>query len=421
MRKALGSTGQSTMTDGLPCLSSSKRPRNKDQDGGSCTEEDQGGGPISVVTPHQGGGARAKKLKDENRAKEAEAKIKEEEEEKQQATLATMRLRVTSPRSLLSAAINIDSPLLAHPEWASIYAIRFWDALNEREVDYQSEWYLCGPKSLRFPASGRAYAVERMLILSWKLKHPTSTPHLAVAIMDRYLSLLSRVPAAAAEGSAFRLLPQATKSKALVLISLTSLLIAEKFDHIANTNRPSDIILGYIEDLLSLGGFSAKVNGLESLILATLDYDVNLPTSHGYLLRYVRAGELELSENRIAACLLDRLLLEYDMLSFLPSLVAASVVLLVRTLSDKEPWTSTLRHYAVYEEEQLQECCKAIQKVLQREGVARSSAALDPQSPYPHLFLVNKTHQPGDFIRHAHTKLVYSRLLFIRPDFIEDE
>ena len=63
------------------------------------------------------------------RAKEEEAKVKEEEEE-QQATLATMRLRVTSPRSLLSAAINIDSPLLAHPEWSSIYAIRFWDALN---------------------------------------------------------------------------------------------------------------------------------------------------------------------------------------------------------------------------------------------------------------------------------------------------
>jgi hypothetical protein len=248
--------------------------------------------------------------------------------------------------------------------------------------------------------------------------------------MDRYLSLLSRTSAsssaaaaaaaAAGGGSALQQLPQVVTSSKLVLISLTSLLIAEKFDH---TVKPSDT-LHHIKYLLSLSGCSAKagdVNRLESFILATLGFDVNLPTSHGYLLRYVRAGELELFETRIAACLLDRLLLEYDMLSFLPSLVAASVVLLVRTLSDKEPWTSTLRHYAVYEEEQLQECCKAIQKVLQREEDARSSAALDPQPKYHHPLLVNTTHQPGDIIRHAHTQFVYSHLLFIRPDFIEDE
>ena len=414
-------------TDSLQRLSSSKRQRDEEQqDGDPCTEE-QGGGPTSVVTPHQDGGARAKKLKEENRAKEEEDKTEEEDEE-QQATLATMLLRVTSPRSLLSAVVNIDSPLLTRPEWSSIYAIRFWDALNEREVDYQSELYLRGPKGLRFLASDRAYIVEQMLSMSWKLRLPQSTPHLAVAIMDRYLSLLSRAAAstsaaaaaaaAAAGGPASRQLPQVVTSSKLTLISLTSLLIAEKFDH---TIKSSDI-QHHIKYLLSLSGSSAKagdISRLESFILATLGFDVNLPTSLGYLLRYVRAGELELFETRISACLLDRLLIEYDMLAFLPSLIAASVVLLVRTLSAKEPWTSTLRHYAVYEEEQLQDCCKAIQKVLRREEDARTSATLDPQPHYHHPLLVDSTHQPGDIIRHAHTQFVYGHLLFISPS--EDE
>ncbi|GKF62231.1 cyclin A1,1, partial [Tanacetum coccineum] len=58
--------------------------------------------------------------------------------------------------------------------------------------------------------------------------------------------------------------------------------------------------------------------------------------------------------------------LEYDMLQYAPSLVAASAIFLARYVQSplQKPWDSTLRHYTQYQPSDLSECVKALHALV---------------------------------------------------------
>ena len=108
---------------------------------------------------------------------------------------------------------------------------------------------------------------------------------------------------------------------------------------------------------------------LETKILTAVDFRITLPTVHTYLNRYIRAGQVSNSNSSssssndsssnscistviisisliefslwkqlsqlavcIARCICERSLLEYSMLNYLPSLIAASAVAMTRAI-----------------------------------------------------------------------------------------
>jgi len=89
----------------------------------------------------------------------------------------------------------------------------------------------------------------------------------------------------------------------------------------------------------------AEIISLELEILETLHWQVRVPTAQTFLKRYMLAGQLSMRQCLIATCLCERTLLDYSLLQYLPSLIAASIVSLVRILFRLDGWSSTLEHY----------------------------------------------------------------------------
>ena len=117
---------------------------------------------------------------------------------------------------------------------------------------------------------------------------------------------------------------------------------------------------------LDISGKKAIVR-IELQILKDLDWQIKVPTLNTFLKRYAIVGQLNKNMLQVACCLCDRVLLEYEMLFYQPSLVAASIVLFVRLLYKLDGWTSTLQCHSGYLEDELSECIRDLQATLLQE------------------------------------------------------
>ncbi|PIM99868.1 hypothetical protein CDL12_27631 [Handroanthus impetiginosus] len=106
----------------------------------------------------------------------------------------------------------------------------------------------------------------------------------------------------------------------------------------------------------------------ESRILSYLNYDVTTPTAWSFSERFVRAAQAgKKSRSRRLECMASYLvelsLLSYQMLQFLPSMVAASAVFLAQQIlfPGKKPRNATLQHYSHYKPSDLRGCVLAVQ------------------------------------------------------------
>ena len=122
---------------------------------------------------------------------------------------------------------------------------------------------------------------------------------------------------------------------------------------------------------------TAEVLQMERSILVALDYRLNDPTSHVFLCRYLRAAHADLTIALLASYLTERMLQEYRMLRFLPSIVAATAVRIARKSSHRHPWSPTLERYCKVDEAGLVECGLAMQAALQDDNAAGSGLGLD--------------------------------------------
>ncbi|OIW14401.1 hypothetical protein TanjilG_15755 [Lupinus angustifolius] len=99
----------------------------------------------------------------------------------------------------------------------------------------------------------------------------------------------------------------------------------------------------------------AEVLKMESEVLKLLHFQLSVPTTKTFLRRFIKAAqssyevgyvELEFLANYLA----ELTLVEYSFLQFLPSMIAASAVLLARwnLIQSEHPWNPTMEHYTNY-------------------------------------------------------------------------
>ncbi|GAU22853.1 hypothetical protein TSUD_282200 [Trifolium subterraneum] len=110
-----------------------------------------------------------------------------------------------------------------------------------------------------------------------------------------------------------------------------------------------------------------QVLEMESSVLNFLKFEMTAPTTRCFLRRFIivadKTCEVPLMQLEYLADYIAELsLLEYDMLEYTPSLVAASATLLAKyiLLPRKKPWNSMLRHYTGYQAPELRECVKGL-------------------------------------------------------------
>ncbi|KAG6388647.1 hypothetical protein SASPL_150079 [Salvia splendens] len=192
-------------------------------------------------------------------------------------------------------------------------------------------------------ASMRAILIDWLIEVAEEYRLVPDTLYLTVNYIDRYLSgyVMDR--------------------QRLQLLGVACMMIASKYEEIC---APQVEEFCYITDNTYV---KEEVLQMESTVLNFLKFEMTAPTVKCFLRRFVRvaqevteapAMQLECMANYAA----ELSLLEYSMLSFAPSLIAASSIFLARyiLLPTKRPWNATLRHYTLYQPFELRDCVLAL-------------------------------------------------------------
>jgi hypothetical protein len=173
-----------------------------------------------------------------------------------------------------------------------------------------------------------------------KYKMVPETLYLTVNILDRYLQL-----------------KQVRRSK-LQLVGVAALSLAGKYEEIYPPELRDYV---YITDKAYN---KAEIVDMETDIANTLQYAFTVPTVHAFLCRFLKAAHADRTMVQLACYLAERSLQEYSMCKFLPSIVAATSVLVARKTLRRHPWSPTLVKYTKYDEPDLKDCVEEMKKIL---------------------------------------------------------
>ncbi|CAJ2667715.1 unnamed protein product [Trifolium pratense] len=192
-------------------------------------------------------------------------------------------------------------------------------------------------------AGMRAMLIDWLVEVTEEYRLLPDTLFLAVNYLDRYLS------------------GKAMIRQRLQLLGVTCMMIAAKYEEIC---PPKAEEFCYVTD----NTYSKEeLLDMESSVLNFLKFEMTAPTTRCFLRRFVVVAqhtcEVPLMQLEYLADYLAELsLLEYDMLKYTPSLIAASAALLAKyiLLPRKKPWNSMLRHYTGYQASELRECVKGL-------------------------------------------------------------
>ena len=109
---------------------------------------------------------------------------------------------------------------------------------------------------------------------------------------------------------------------------------------------------------------------MEMKILNALKYEVTIASSRMFSIRYLKAAHAFKLTRWITAYIIERMLQEYSMLQFLPSLIAASAVYIARKSSQNcSGWSATLQYYTQYDAAALQPCLAEMESIFKGKTI----------------------------------------------------
>ncbi|KAL2317831.1 hypothetical protein Fmac_031707 [Flemingia macrophylla] len=195
--------------------------------------------------------------------------------------------------------------------------------------------------------SMRAILIDWLVEVAEEYRLVPDTLYLTMNYIDRYLS------------------GNAMNSQRLQLLGVSCMMIASKYEEIC---APQVEEFCYITDNTYL---KEEVLQMESAVLNYLKFELTAPTIKCFLRRFVRAAAQDVQElpSLQLECLTNYIaelsLLEYTMLSYPPSLIAASAIFLAKFIlfPSKRPWNSTLQHYTLYRPNDLFSCVKDLHRL----------------------------------------------------------
>ncbi|PAN33077.1 hypothetical protein PAHAL_5G535100 [Panicum hallii] len=233
--------------------------------------------------------------------------------------------------------------------------------------------------------SMRAILIDWLVEVAEEYRLVPDTLYLTVNYIDRYLS------------------GNEINRQRLQLLGVACMLIAAKYEEIC---APQVEEFCYITDNTY---FRDEVLEMEASVLNYLKFEMTAPTAKCFLRRFARAAQacdedpalhLEFLANYIA----ELSLLEYSLLSYPPSLIAASAIFLAKFVLQpaKYPWNSTLAHYTQYKPSELCDCVKALHRLFSVGPGSNLPAIREKYSQHKYKFVAKKqcpTSIPTEFFR----------------------
>lgn len=190
-------------------------------------------------------------------------------------------------------------------------------------------------------ANMRAILIDWMGDVHRKFKLLSETLFLSVNIMDRYLCK-----------------KQVSRTK-LQLLGITAMLIASKYEEIY-----SPVVHDFTficDDAFE----ECDILSLEIQVLNKLNFSLTPATPLHFLRRFSKAARSDSHTHTLSKYLIELSLVDYNMLRFKPSTIAAAAVYIARAMHRITPyWNDTLEHYTHHNVAQLRRCAETLNDSL---------------------------------------------------------
>ncbi|CAO2831281.1 unnamed protein product [Amaranthus hypochondriacus] len=194
----------------------------------------------------------------------------------------------------------------------------------------------------------RAILIDWLVEVHYKFELREETLFLTVHLIDRFLARHTMV------------------RKKLQLVGLIALLLACKYEEVS---------VPVVEDLIFISDKAYTRQDLlemERIMLNTLQFNMSLPTAYVFLRRFLKAAESDKKLEMLCSYLIELSLVEYEMIKFPPSLLAAAAVYTAQcSLYGFKQWNKTCEFYTNYSEDQLLECSSFMVKFHQKAGTGK--------------------------------------------------
>ncbi|NXU58044.1 CCNB2 protein, partial [Turnix velox] len=237
---------------------------------------------------------------------------------------------------LLSNVEDIDAEDECNPQLCSDYVKDIYMYLRDLEVQQSIRPHYLDGNILS--GSMRALLVDWLIQVHSRLSLLQETLYMCVAILDRFLQ------------------NHPVSRKKLQLVGVTALFIASKYE---------ELIALSIDDFVYLTDNAytpAEVKEMEMMILRELNFSFGRPLPPHFLRRASKAGEAEVKHHALAKYFMELTLVDYDMVHYRPSEIAAAALCLSQKVLGQKKWDPKQQHYTGYTEESLLLAMKHIAK-----------------------------------------------------------
>ncbi|XP_062165557.1 G2/mitotic-specific cyclin-2-like [Alnus glutinosa] len=194
----------------------------------------------------------------------------------------------------------------------------------------------------------RAILIDWLIEVHYKFELMDETLYLTVNLIDRFLAA------------------QPVVRKKLQLVGVTAMLLACKYEEVS---------VPVVEDFIVISdrAYSRKeVLDMEKLIVNALQFNLSVPTAYVFMRRFLKAAQAGKKLELLSFFLIEMCLVEYEMVKFPPSLLAAAAIFTAEcTLGGFKQWSKTCEWYTNYSEEQLLECSRMMVHFHQKSGTGK--------------------------------------------------
>lgn len=191
----------------------------------------------------------------------------------------------------------------------------------------------------------RAILIDWLIEVHMKFELMDETLFLTVNIIDRYLSR------------------HRVMRKHLQLVGVTAMLLACKYEEVS---------VPVVDDfvLISDNAYTKEeVLQMEKLILSTLQFNMTVPTPYVFMKRFLKLTQSDEETDRLSFFFMELCLVEYAMLRYQPSMLAAAAVYTAHCTLGRTPcWNGSIELHSSYSESQLWECAKMMVNYHQKAG-----------------------------------------------------
>ncbi|KAI3424014.1 Cyclin N-terminal domain-containing protein [Psidium guajava] len=191
----------------------------------------------------------------------------------------------------------------------------------------------------------RGILIDWLIEVHYKFELMDETLYLTVNLIDRFLAI------------------QPVVKKKLQLVGVTAMLLACKYEEVS---------VPVVEDLILISdkAYSRKeVLEMERLMVNTLHFNMSVPTPYVFMRRFLKAAQSDNKLKLLSFFIIELSLVEYEMLKFPPSLLAASAIYTAQcTIAGTKQWSTTCEWHTSYSEQQLLECARLMVTFHQRAG-----------------------------------------------------